>query len=407
MGGLSYTHTDEQGFLWDLGGHVLFSHYAYFDKAVDEALGCHGDAAAAAAAWCSHQRQSWVWLHDRFIPYPLQNNLHRLPAEDLQRCLDGLVDITASPVTEVANFADWIQQKFGPGLAEVFMTPYNEKVWGVPTETMSHHWMGERVATVDLKRVLGNLVHGRDETSWGPNATFRFPAQGGTGAIWAGMAARLLTPSTLRLRAQVASIHTASRTLTLATGETLPYSALLSTMPMDALLGRLADQPALAPLAPSFVHSAVHIVGLGLQGAPPPQLAGKCWVYFSAPQLPFYRVTLFSHYAPGNVPAPGSTWSLLCEVCDTPFRPAPGGGSREGVVAAVHAGLVAVGFLQPQDTPVSTFHRRLEYGYPTPFLGRDELVGRVDGVLQPLGLYSRGRFGAWKYEVANQDHCFM
>ena len=327
LGGLSYTHKDAQGFLWDLGGHVLFSHYEYFDRAVDEALAAPiPSAAEPTAAWCHHQRASWVWMRSRFIPYPLQSNLHRLPPDDLQVCLDGLVDIERAPITGITSFADWIQAKFGPGLAEVFMTPYNSKVWGYPPAQLSACWMGERVATVDLKKVLRNLVHGRDEQGWGPNATFRFPSQGGTGAIWAGMAARVLPPSRLRLGAEVVAINTASRVLTLASGETLPYSALLSTMPMDTLLTRLTDQPALAPLAQRFVHSSTHVVGIGLAGKPPPCLAGKMWIYFPE-EVCFYRVTLFSQYAPGNVPTPGSTWSLLAEVCETALRPAPGGGA--------------------------------------------------------------------------------
>ncbi len=44
--------------------------------------------------------------------------------------------------------------------------------------------MGERVATVDLNRVISNVVRQKDDIGWGPNATFRFPAKGGTGAIW-------------------------------------------------------------------------------------------------------------------------------------------------------------------------------------------------------------------------------
>ena len=56
---------------------------------------------------------------------------------------------------------------------------------------------------------------------------------------------------------------------------------------------------------------------------------------------------------------------------------------------------------------VSEWYDRIEYGYPVPFLNRDELVKKVDEALLPLNVYSRGRFGAWKYEVANQDHSCM
>ena len=205
------------------------------------------------------------------------------------------------------------------------------------------------------------------------------------------------------------SIDPMGKVVTLVGGETLAFSALVSSMPMDLLVGKLRGPlgATLAPLSPRFIHSSTHVVGVGLGGAPPPHLSGKCWMYFPEASVPFYRVTVFSHYAPANVPLPGEQWSLMCEVTETAHREAPGGGGREAVIAACVAGLRGIGFIGEGVPVLSTFHRRLEYGYPTPFLGRDELVHEVDEALRPRGVYSRGRFGAWKYEVANQDHSFM
>jgi hypothetical protein len=52
------------------------------------------------------------------------------------------------------------------------------------------------------------------------------------------------------------------------------------------------------------------------------------------------------------------------------------------------------------------WHRRLEHGYPAPALGRDEALSQILPALEARDVYSRGRFGAWKYEVSNQDHSF-
>lgn len=56
---------------------------------------------------------------------------------------------------------------------------------------------------------------------------------------------------------------------------------------------------------------------------------------------------------------------------------------------------------------VSTYHRRFDHGYPTPSLERDGVLKQLLPKLQAKGIYSRGRFGSWKYEVGNQDHSFM
>jgi protoporphyrinogen oxidase len=69
-GGLSSSVIDSNGFTWDLGGHVLHSHYDVFDRLMEELL---------PGGWIEHERASWVWMSGRWIPYPLQNNVWRLP----------------------------------------------------------------------------------------------------------------------------------------------------------------------------------------------------------------------------------------------------------------------------------------------------------------------------------------
>jgi protoporphyrinogen oxidase len=394
-GGLASSVLDPQGFTWDLGGHVLFSHYDYFDRLMDDLLG---------DGWIEHVRESWVWMRGRFIPYPLQNNIWRLPPEDLIPCLHGLLEVHGSRtgVREAKTFHDWILAQFGRGLADVFMLPYNRKVWAYDPSLLGIGWMGERVATVNLARILENLVLKRDDCSWGPNHRFRFPLRGGTGAIWRACHARLPSRQ-IQLGRRVVGVDLRTRTVCLADGERMRFDTLLSTMPLDRLLTMLVDQPALSALAGRFRHSSSHIIGVGLEGRLPDVLRGKCWMYFPEPELPFYRVTVFSNYSPYNVPDPAHYWSLLCEVSESPQKPV----DRERVVDDVLAGLRAAELLPENAVVASLWHRRLEYGYPTPFCGRDELLEEIDPELIRHNVWSRGRFGAWKYEVSNQDHSLM
>ena len=48
-----------------------------------------------------------------------------------------------------------------------------------------------------------------------------------------------------------------------------------------------------------------------------------------------------------------------------------------------------------------------EYGYPIPCLDRDRILTMIQPYLEERNIYSRGRFGGWKYEVGNMDHSLM
>jgi len=386
-GGLAASYRDAAGFTWDIGGHVQFSHYRYFDTAVDQAM---------AGDWCVHDREAWIWMRDRFVPYPLQNNIHLLPDAEKKACLLGLLRRRADTVP-AADFAGWVRARFGDGLAEVFLLPYNAKVWAYPPSELGHYWIGERVAQVDLERVILSLVDNTPDVSWGPNRQFKFPATGGTGEIWRRIAAGL-PPGAVRYGARITSIDVQAKCLSFEDGTRTSYDVLVSTMPLDRLCG-------LTGLTPSrpLKYSTVHVFGFGFAGAPPTHLRPKCWIYYPEDRCPFYRLTVFSNYSPANVPDASRQWSVMVEVSESFARRV----DRERLLPDVWVGLRHAGVIGADTEVLSEWQYTAGHGYPTPFLDRDAVVRPLLAELERHDIFSRGRFGAWKYEVSNQDHSFM
>lgn len=390
-GGLAGSCLDEHGFTWDLGGHVQFSHYRKFDDYMDLAFPPEG--------WLWHERESWIWLKDRFIPYPFQNNLHRLDPQDRWRAVEGLLASESARKTP-ENFEQWILANFGQGIADLFLLPYNRKVWAHPLDSMDSKWVGERVAVPSLQQAMRSICLDQDQISWGPNRRFRFPLRGGTGAIWRSLAQRI-PQRNLRLSTRVDAIDARSRTLR-AGRHKLKYEALINTAPLTWLTQAMGDRT-LAQEAGKLRFSTVHVIGIGMTGQPPESIRKMCWMYFPGPESSFYRVTVFSNYSPNNVPAPGATWSLMAEVPESASIPQ----AQETLAARVAEQMHRIGLIGDTRTILSRWHKKLTPGYPTPTLDRSSILAQVLPQLESRRIYSRGRFGAWKYEVSNQDHSFM
>jgi len=77
-----------------------------------------------------------VRSHDTWVAYPFQNNIAQLPPSAQLKAMSGLIDAFAQSLSvqkKPANFDEWIVRNMGEGIADIFMRPYNYKVWGVPT----------------------------------------------------------------------------------------------------------------------------------------------------------------------------------------------------------------------------------------------------------------------------------
>ncbi|PMD61905.1 FAD/NAD(P)-binding domain-containing protein [Hyaloscypha bicolor E] len=420
-GGLASTDVTPEGFLYDVGGHVIFSHYKYFDDCIDEAL-------PKAEDWYTHERISYVRCKNLWVPYPFQNNVSVLPKEDQVKCIDGMIDAALearTAHTKPTNFDEWIVRMMGTGIADLFMRPYNYKVWAVPTTKMQCAWLGERVAAPDVKTCVKNVILNKTAGNWGPNATFRFPARDGTGGIWIAVANTLPKKKTrFGKQGEVSKVNAEAHTVTLKSGKTIGYKKLITTMAVDQLVEQMEDKE-LISLSKGLFYSSTHVIGVGIRGERPERIGDKCWLYFPEDDCPFYRATIFSNYSPYNQPeksvklatqyhADGSKakssepregpyWSIMLEVSESSMKPV----DHANLLKDCIQGLINTEMIKPEDEIVSTYHRRFDHGYPTPSLEREGVLKELLPKLQTMDIYSRGRFGSWRYEVGNQDHSFM
>lgn len=139
-------------------------------------------------------------------------------------------------------------------------------------------WLGERVAAPDVKTVTRNAILRKTATDWGPNSVFRFPRHGATGAIWKGIA-KTLPEKNCRFGAhgEVIKINADAKIVTLKSGQTVGYSKLISTLPVDQLAELIGDSEIIT-LSKELFYTSTYVIGVGFRGHRPEKVGHKCWV---------------------------------------------------------------------------------------------------------------------------------
>ena len=368
-GGMARSVRDDAGFTWDLGGHVIHSHFDSFDKAI----------AACGVPMRPVRRRGLVWMDGALHPTPIQKHLRALPAD-------------LAPDAPAGNLAEYYRNQFGVELATRFLGPHTAKMWAHPLERIDHTWTSLRGGS--QRRNVPRVGLAADQP---PPVDEYFPyPEGGTGALWARVYAQLCDTSRFRFGTRVVGLDPDTRAVTLDSGEVIGFRECVSTAALTDLVRwtGLTVPGGGQPL----VTSTVHAIGLGFRGDPPPSLAQTSYLASPDPDVPWYRATMLSNYDPGNA-GPGR-WNILCEVSTSVHRTI----DLDAAVAASRASLAALG--ADLSTLETVWTQRVPMGYPVPTLGRDAVLRPLDERLRAHGIRSRGRFGGWRYESCNQDYSF-
>lgn len=238
-GGLCRSHPFA-GIKCDVGPHILFSKNA---AVLELLVGILGDNV--------HQlRRSSKILHDgRFIKYPFENELSALSASERDYCLNTFLH---NPYGQYApqNMLQFFLATFGEGITNLYLRPYNEKIWKFDPAFMDTQ-MVERIPKPPPEDIIKS-AQGVSTEGYVHQLYFYYPRQGGIQSLVDGFRQRLGPKVAVHTGTEVRRVsRSAGRWQVLASdGVERSCDRLVSTIPIPELVASLA------PPAPEEVVQA-------------------------------------------------------------------------------------------------------------------------------------------------------
>jgi len=294
----------EAGFTFDTGGsHIIFSRDMEVLRFMHSFLGDNIG---------NRERNTKILYKGIMVKYPFENGLYQLPKEDLFFCINEfiqtLIRAEMGKIPVPTNFKEWIYTTFGKGIAELYMVPYNEKIWKYPTGKMSLHWVEDRVPRPPVEDVIKSAI-GIETEGYTYQAVFSYPLEGGIEALIQSMEAGM--EDIIHTGFRVTDIRQKDGKWLITNGDqAIEGDRIISTIPLQELCASLGNVPEeVKDAVDSLRYNSVACIFVGIKGEVPP----ISWLYIPDEETGLEnRISFPSNYSP-NV-APEGMGAILAEI---------------------------------------------------------------------------------------------
>lgn len=402
VGGISRT-AQYNGYRFDIGGHRFFTKIAPVEALWHEILG---------SEFISVPRLSRIHYQGRYFDYPLKagNALGGLGLWNTFRIGFSYLraQLRPSPVEE--NFEQWVTNRFGKRLYEIFFRTYTEKVWGIPCTEIRAEWAAQRIQNLSLMKAAlsaTSLTRRSTEIKSLINE-FQYPRLG-PGQMW-----EMCRDKIEEMGGEVLMQHHVEA-LEVEDGKVVAVRAhtpegerrfegehFISTMPIQTLVRSLEPPPppAICDAGEGLKYRDFLTVALIIDQE---DLFPDNWIYIHTPGVKVGRIQNFNNWSKAMVPEPGRTCLGLEYFC---FE---GDGlwtsSDKDLIALGSKELGELGLADPARVVDGTVVR-MPKAYPVYDSTYREHLDRARSYIDPISnLHPVGRNGMHKYN--NQDHSML
>lgn len=269
-----YCRTFRSGeYVWDYAGH--FFHFSHPDlKRKFESITSSEDTV-------NREKDTRIYYDGIYVDYPFQKNIHQLSKEEMIECLVGLFEKEESD--SYNSFLDMLYGKFGAGITEKFLKPYNEKLYACDLNTLDVDAMGRFFPYADIKDIVLNMKR-QNNSSY--NQMFLYPKQGA--AVYVDKLIEDLDIGRIHMNEGVVSIDVLNKVVK-TTKDEYRYQYLISSAPLDQFV-KIAHVNIEQDI---FTYNQVLVFNLGFDK---PSIDKSIhWIYVPDKKINFYRAGFYNN----------------------------------------------------------------------------------------------------------------
>lgn len=382
LGGICRTYVKD-GIEYDVGPHIIFSKDKEILDLMNNLLGENNE---------KHRRSNRILHKKRFVQYPFENDLSKLPKEDIDYCVNGFLHNPYENY-EPKNMLQFFLKTFGEGITNTYLRPYNEKIWKFDPSFMDTQ-MVERIPKPPKEDILKS-ANGETIDGYLHQLYFTYPKQGGTEALIKAFIAKLSDKVKIHTNNKVLKAKKQGDKFVVTTSEKeYTCDKVVSTMPANEFchIYEDANKPQeILNIADNLRYNSIAICIVNVNK----DYAGDNYAFMVADKnVKFHRISkldfMGEHYHKDG------TATYMAEITyrknDLNDK-----ASDEELTQKVIEGLETIGFIDSKDDVNFTDLKRFEYAYVIYDLKHRQNMDAIKEYFASQGVYLNGRFGSFEY----------
>lgn len=308
--------------------------------------------------WNKFERDSRIYFAGGYIGHPFEANIWQMDSGKQKEYLDSIAEAGCNRGEKMPEeFVDWIYWKLGKRIAEDYMLPYNEKMFGSNLNILGTYWLN-KLPNVSYEETRKSCEEKRAYGKQPGHAQFYYPKKYGFGELWRRMQEaveeRFVPDSAVK------KLDALQHKVYCQNGAAYEGEKIVTTVPW-AEWEEIPGMPKeLWQDIKGLKHSATQIEYFPERLDTPAH-----WIYYPQREISYHRILVRHNFCPG---AEGYWTETNKE------RIGPDGGR---------------------------FHYMNEYAYPLNTRDKPQIMERLLGWAEAMGIYGLGRWG--EHEHYNSD----
>lgn len=381
-GGICRTYIKD-GIEYDVGPHIIFSKDKEVLDLMNGLLGENNE---------KHRRSNRILHKKRFVQYPFENDLSKLPQEDIDYCVNGFIHNPFENY-EATNMLQFFLKTFGEGITNTYLRPYNEKIWKFDPAFMDTQ-MVERIPKPPKEDIIRS-AKGETIDGYLHQLYFTYPKKGGTEALIKAFINELGGKVKIHTNAEVQSVEKTSTGFKVTTpaGEFVS-DKIVSTMPANEFCHIYKDTNKPTEILDTADNLRYNSIAISIVNVKK-DYAGDNYAFMVADKnVKFHRISKLD-FMGENYHIDG-TATYMAEIT---YRKNDLNdlATDEELTNKVIEGLETIGFIDSKADVNFTDLKRFEYAYVIYDLNHRKNMDKIKEYFASQGVYLNGRFGSFEY----------